>query len=64
MAKTRYWGRFKIGGKWSTLWHLIPASSKDEALGKFIKGTYYQPNEVQITTREPAKYAGRNPRKV
>lgn len=59
MPKTRYWGRFKICGKWSDLWHLIPASSRDEALGKFIKNTLYKPSQVQITTKEPAKYAGR-----
>lgn len=59
MAKTRYWGRFKIGRKWSDLWHLIPASSRNEALGKFIKNTHYKASEIQITTKEPAKYAGR-----
>jgi len=60
MAKKRYWGRFKIGGKWSDLWHLIPgAKSKDEALGKFIKNTRFKPNEVQITDKEPKRYAGK-----
>ena len=60
MAKTRYWGRFKIGGKWSNLWHLIPdATNKDNAFGKFIKGTRFKGNEVQITTKEPKKWAGR-----
>ncbi len=59
-VKTRYWGRFKISRKWSDLWHLIPsAHSRDEAVGKFIKNTRYTPQQIQITTREPAKWAGR-----
>jgi len=71
MPKTRYWGRFKIGGKWSSLWHLITVSdgrggyrhvsSKEEALGAMLKGTRFNPKEVQITMRKPAKYAGREP---
>ena len=59
----RYWGRFKVGGKWSSLWHLIAgATSRDDAFGKFVKNTRYMPHEIQITTREPKRYAGRNPR--
>lgn len=48
-----YYGRFKHGGKWSSSWHKIVASNKNEALGKFIKGTYYKPSEVQIKTTKP-----------
>ena len=59
MPETRYWGRFKVGRSWSDLWHLIPASSRDEALGRFLKNTRYTSQQVQITTKEPTKYAGR-----
>jgi len=48
-----FYGRFKHGKEWSKTWHKIIAKSKDEALGKFIKGTYWKPNEVQITKTEP-----------
>lgn len=58
--KSRYWGRFKIGRKWSDLWHLIEASSIDEARGKFLKNTRYNDTEIQITDKEPAKYAGKH----
>ena len=60
MAK--YYGRFKIGGKWSSLWHRIDGnpSSKAEAFGKFTMNTRYRASEVQITTKEPKKYAGRH----
>jgi hypothetical protein len=60
MKRTRYWGRFKIGRTWSDLWHLIPASNRDEAVGKFLKNTRYTPQQIQITTVEPKKWAGRH----
>ena len=60
MANKRFWGRFKISGKWSTLWHIIPgAGNRDEAFRKFISNTRFRANEVQITDREPKKWAGR-----
>jgi hypothetical protein len=57
---TKYWGRYKIGGKWSTTWHQINGVlNHNEAYGKFIKGTRFKPSEIQITTKEPKKYAGK-----
>jgi hypothetical protein len=63
MARTRYWGRYKRGRKWGETWHFLKgANSRDEALGKLLKGTLYNFTEVQITTKEPAVYAGKYPR--
>jgi hypothetical protein len=48
-----YYGRFKHGRTWSKTWHRIPAQSKNEAIGKFIKDTKYTVAEIQIVSKEP-----------
>ncbi len=55
MAKRVYWGRFKRGRKWSPTWHRIPADSRDEAVGKFLKGTLYNASQIQIVISDPRK---------
>ncbi len=53
MAKRVFWGRFKIGRKFSDTWHRIPANSMDEAVGKFLKNTRFTLQEIQVTTKTP-----------
>lgn len=68
MAKKHYWGRFKVGGKWDNIWHLIykgvtsPRFPKDmhEARQWFMHNTRFTNKEVQITDKEPKHWAGRN----
>ncbi len=55
MANKIYWARFKLRSGWSKTWHKISAVSRNEALGKFIKGTTWNPSQVQITTKEPKR---------
>lgn len=53
-----FWGRYNVKsgkGKHTGSWHKVPANSKEEVIGKMLKGTRYQYHEVEVVTKDPRK---------